>query len=70
MSKAIEVGRRIGRAMARDAKAEGMARDWTGLDPQDADVATAAGLVPDDEEWGEMERAARRAFLDALSTDV
>ena len=35
------VGRRIGRAMARDVLAESMPREWTGLDPQDADQIPA-----------------------------
>lgn len=48
--------------MARDARAEDMPAEWTGLDPQDADVATAAGLAPDTAGWAEMEAAARTEF--------
>jgi hypothetical protein len=61
-SRATEVGRAIGEAMARDAKAEDMPREWTGIDPQDGDRATAAGIVPDTDEWDEMERSAREAY--------
>jgi hypothetical protein len=60
--RAIEVGRRIGRAMARDARAEDMSTEWAGLDAQDGDVATEAGLVPDTPEWETMEAEARRKF--------
>jgi hypothetical protein len=57
-----EIGRRIGRAMARDAIAEGMPSGWTGLDAQDADRATAAGLEPDTAAWADMEAAAREEY--------
>jgi hypothetical protein len=60
--EAAEIGRRIGRAMAGDAKAEGMPHRWTGLDAQDGDIATAAGIEPDTEEWEVMARAARREY--------
>lgn len=62
------VGERIGRAIARDAKAEGMAAEWTGLGAQDGDVATSAGLEPGTPEWEEMERAAKIEFLRAMES--
>lgn len=35
LAASADLGRRIGEAMARDVLAEGMPREWTGLDPQD-----------------------------------
>lgn len=67
MSTAKSIGEKIGRAMARDVLAEDMPREWTGLDAQDGDVATGAGLRPGTDEWEEMEQAARRAYKVALA---
>ncbi len=39
-----EIGRFVGRAIARDVLREGMPREWTGLDSQDTDAIVAAGL--------------------------
>jgi hypothetical protein len=70
MTTAIEVGHRIGRAIARDVLAEDMPREWTGLDAQDADEATAAGLVPDTEEWAAMVEAAEAAYLAVINPEA
>jgi hypothetical protein len=55
------VGQRIGRAIARDVITEGMPREWTGLDAQDAEQIPA-GL---DRE--QVERAARAAYAEAMA---
>lgn len=55
---AQEIGQRIGAAMARDTKAEGMPMGWTGL----GDQATAAGIEPNTDEWERMEAAAKAEF--------
>jgi hypothetical protein len=62
---AIEIRTRVGRAMARDTIASDLPREWTGLDPQDADQLTAAGLVPGTPEWERAEAAAETAFVEA-----
>jgi hypothetical protein len=67
-TNASEVGRTIGNAMARDTMAEGMPREWTGIDAQDGDRATAAGITPDSPEWGEMVQAAREAYEAAIES--
>jgi hypothetical protein len=61
--KSTEIGNKIGQAIARDVLAEDMPKKWTGLDPQDADVAIAEGFEPDTDEWMEMEAAAKAAYL-------
>ena len=63
---AAELGGRIGAAMARDVIAGAMPREWTGLDPQNADQipANLADLID------EIEYAARSAYLDALERDA
>ena len=60
------LGRKIGNAIARDVLAEAMPRTWAGLDAQDGDQLTAAGILPDTAEWEQAERAARDAFLVAV----
>jgi len=55
-------GTKIGRAIARDVIADGMPREWTGLDPQDADQIPA-GLA---DLADEIKNAARAAYLDAI----
>lgn len=55
------VGARIGAAIARDVRAEDMPREWTGLDPQDADQ------IPEGMDAGEVEDIARRFYLRAIS---
>jgi hypothetical protein len=57
---AEQIGQRIGRAMARDVIAEGMPRDWTGLDPQDADQ------IPAGVDHDPIEAAAKAAYLTAI----
>jgi hypothetical protein len=54
------IGGQIGRAIARDALADGMPREWTGLDPQDADQ------IPDGLDQDEVEEYARRAYATAI----
>ena len=46
MEQAVEAGRAVGRAIARDVIAEDMPREWTGLDAQDGDQLTSAGIDP------------------------
>lgn len=60
-------GERIGQAMARDAIAEDMPRKWTGLDPQDGDQLTAAGIEAGSDEWRMAETAAREAYHSAVA---
>lgn len=56
------VGKRIGRAMARDVIAENMPRAWTGLDPQDADE-----IPPELAEYrDEIEDWARESYCDVI----
>jgi hypothetical protein len=62
-TRAEMAGRRVGRAIAQDAIASGMPRKWTGLDDQDGDQFTAAGIEPNTEEWADAEQVARREFL-------
>jgi hypothetical protein len=60
------LGHKIGNAIALDALASDMPRTWTGLDAQDGDQLTAAGITPDSPEWEQAECAARDAFLVAV----
>jgi hypothetical protein len=64
---AKELGRKIGQAIARDVLADDMPREWTGLDPQDADLLTSAGLQPGTTEWTKVEDAAEIAYHDTIS---
>ena len=57
----VTVGTRIGMAIARDVLAEDMPREWTGLDPQDADQ------IPEGMDAGAVEAVARRVYLAAIS---
>ena len=59
---AMTVGARIGRAIANDVQDEYLPTEWTGLDPQDGDVLTGAGIQPDTTEWEIAERAARDTY--------
>ncbi len=63
MTRAEAAGRRVGRAIAQDAIASSMPREWTGLDDQDGDQFTAAGIEPNTPEWDEAEKVAKREFL-------
>lgn len=65
-TKAAEVGARVGRAIARDVLADGLPREWTGLDPQDGDQLTAAGIEPGTPEWDEAEAAAHEAYQEMV----
>jgi hypothetical protein len=58
---------RIGQAIARDVKAEGMPANWTGLDAQDGDQLTAAGVMPDTPQWGQAIAVAKQAFRAAMA---
>ena len=60
------LGRKIGNAIARDVLASDMPRTWTGIEDQDGDQLTAAGILPDSPEWEQAECAARDAFLVAV----
>jgi hypothetical protein len=57
------LGAAIGRAMARDVLADHMPREWTGLDPQDAD------RIPEGMDFDAVEAAAKAAYLGALKAD-
>ncbi len=61
------VGQRVGRAIARDALAEFMPPVWSGLDGEDGDQLTEAGIEPDTPEWKRACAAARRAFHQFLA---
>ena len=56
-----QLGRELGRAIARDALADGADLVWTGLDPQDVD------RIPDGLDIAAVARAARRAFDDMVA---
>ena len=59
---ASTVGKRIGKAIAKDVLAEGMPRQWTGLDPQDGDQLTAAGIEPNTHLWAMAEAIAEHEY--------
>jgi hypothetical protein len=59
--KEREIGIRIGRAIARDVIADAMPREWTGLDPQDADQ------IPADCRPEVVAVIARRSYLSRLA---
>lgn len=64
---ATQIGQRIGQAIARDVLADDMPREWTGLDAQDGDQLTAAGIEPDSDEWEQAERAAEASYRAAVA---
>jgi hypothetical protein len=66
LARAVKVGAAVGRTMARDVVADGLPREWTGLDPQDGDRLTAAGIEPGTPEWNEAEEAARVAYEETV----
>jgi hypothetical protein len=57
MKTATEIGMKIGKGIARDVIADGLPREWTGLDPQDAD------LIPEGMDSDEVERIAEEVYL-------
>ena len=57
------LGRQIGNAIARDVLASDMPRTWTGLDAQDGDQLTAAGIMPDTADWEQAIAVAKQTFL-------
>jgi hypothetical protein len=64
---ATEIGTRIGKAVAIDViTEEGYATEWTGLDPQDADLLLAAGYEVGTKEWEEAESAAKSEYYKRL----
>lgn len=65
-TRAKEVGKRVGEAIARDVIAERMSREWSGLSGQDGDQFTAAGIEPITDEWDAAEAAAKVAYLEYL----
>lgn len=54
------VGKRIGRAMAQSVLSEDMPREWTGLDPQDADQ------IPEGMDRDAVETVAEAEYLAAI----
>lgn len=62
MTVALETGERIGAAIARDVLADELPTAWTGLDPQDGDQLTAAGVEPGTAEWDAAESAAEGEY--------
>jgi hypothetical protein len=62
LATANDIGKRIGRAMANDAMADGMPTEWTGLDAQDGDELLALGIDADDPEWAAAEDSAQFEF--------
>jgi hypothetical protein len=63
MTTACEICRKVGKAIARDVIADGLPREWTGLDPQDGDQLQSAGIMAGTPEWSEAEEAAREAYM-------
>jgi len=49
--------------------ADDMPREWTGLDAQDGDQLTAAGIQPGSDDWHAAEEAARAAYMAAIGDD-
>lgn len=67
MTTATEIGIKVGKAIARDVIADDMPREWTGLDAQDGDRLTAAGIDLGTPEWSEAEAAAEEAYRNAVA---
>jgi hypothetical protein len=63
MTTTQELGRRIGKAIARDVLADNLDRTWTGLDAQDADQ------IPEGMDRDEIEEAAKAAYLEAIESE-
>lgn len=61
MTNAKEIGTLIGKAIARDHIAEKMV-GWVGINDQDGDQLTAAGIQPGTAAWNEAEIAAKEAY--------
>ena len=67
----FSVGTRIGFAIADTVLRENLPHEWTGLDPQDGDQLTSAGLEPKTPEWDIAEKAAENAYHQLIfSLDV
>ena len=66
MKTTEQIGTKIGQAIARDVLADGLPREWTGLDVQDGDELTAAGIDPGSDDWEAAEAAAKAAYLAAI----
>lgn len=69
MTTPSSIGKRIGKAMARDVLADDMPRAWTGLDAQDGDELLADGFEPSTPEWSVAQAAAKVAYHAALRGD-
>ena len=68
--EAKRVGEIVGRAIARDVLAEpDWPREWCGLNGEDGDQITEAGILPDTPEWYVAIEAARKAYETALRED-
>ncbi len=63
---AIEIGTRIGRAIAADVNRLKLPRNWTGLDPQDGDQLLAAGIDYGTPAWDAAEEAAEAAYREEM----
>lgn len=63
---ATEIGTKVGQAIAKSVISEDMPRQWTGLDAQDGDQLTAAGIEPNTPEWTAAEDAAEKAYREAI----
>lgn len=65
---AREIGTIIGQAIARDVIAnDDLSREWTGIEDQDGDQLTAAGIEPGTAEWSEAEESAEEAYTARLA---
>jgi hypothetical protein len=60
----------VGKAIAKDVLREDMPRQWTGLDPQDADQLTAVGLEPRTPEWYEAESIALAIYSGTIGEEA
>ena len=60
---AKEIGQRIGQAIARDVIADKLPREWPGLNDQDGDQLTAAGIEPGSDDWQDAESAAEHTYV-------
>ena len=68
-----QIGTRVGAAIARTARDEGLhgaGLTWTGIEPQDGDQFTAAGIEPNTPEWDAAEDYARIAYLAAIDAFI
>lgn len=57
-----DIGAHIGQAIARDVQRDNLPREWSGLDPQDADRIVAAGYAFGSQEYDAAEQAAEAEY--------